>query len=33
MNGFSLHAAVRAGADERQALEQLYRYTSPGAGQ
>ena len=26
MNGFSLHAAVRCGADERQALEQLCRY-------
>ena len=25
-NGFSLHAAVRCGADERQALEQLCRY-------
>lgn len=26
IDGFSLHAAVRCGADERQALEQLYRY-------
>ena len=26
MDGFSLHAAVRCGADERQALEQLCRY-------
>jgi hypothetical protein len=26
MNGFSLHAAVRCGADERQALERLCRY-------
>jgi hypothetical protein len=26
INGFSLHAAVRCGADERQALEQLCRY-------
>lgn len=26
MNGFSLLAAVRCGADERQALEQLCRY-------
>ncbi len=26
MEGFSLHAAVRCGADERQALEQLCRY-------
>jgi hypothetical protein len=25
-DGFSLHAAVRCGADERQALEQLCRY-------
>ena len=25
-NGFSLHAAVRCGADDRQALEQLCRY-------
>ena len=25
-NGFSLHAAVRSGADDRQALEQLCRY-------
>ena len=25
MQGFSLHAAVRCGADERQALEQLCR--------
>ena len=25
-NGFSLHAAVRCGADERKALEQLCRY-------
>ena len=26
IEGFSLHAAVRCGADERQALEQLCRY-------
>ena len=26
MYGFSLHAAVRSGADERQALEQLCRH-------
>ena len=26
INGFSLHAAVRCGADDRQALEQLCRY-------
>ena len=26
MRGFSLHAAVRCGADDRQALEQLCRY-------
>jgi len=26
MNCFSLHAAVRCGADERRALEQLCRY-------
>ena len=26
MQGFSRHAAVRCGADERQALEQLSRY-------
>ena len=26
MQGFSLHAVVRWGADERQALEQLCRY-------
>ena len=26
IDGFSLHAAVRCGADERQALEQLCRY-------
>ncbi len=26
MQGFSLHAAVRCGADERQAQEQLCRY-------
>jgi hypothetical protein len=26
IDGFSLHAAVRAGADDRQALEQLCRY-------
>lgn len=26
MNGFSLHAAVRRGADERQVREQLCRY-------
>lgn len=28
-NGFSLHAALRCAADDRQALEQLCRYTSP----
>jgi hypothetical protein len=34
INGFSLHAAVRCGSDERQALEQLCRYINPpGAGQ
>ncbi len=26
IDGFSLHAAVRCGADDRQALEQLWRY-------
>jgi hypothetical protein len=26
INGFSMRAAVRCGADDRQALEQLYRY-------
>lgn len=26
MQGFSLHAAVRCDADDRQALEQLCRY-------
>jgi Putative transposase len=26
IDGFSLHAAVRCGADDRQALEQLCRY-------
>jgi hypothetical protein len=26
VNGFSLHTAVRYGADDRQALEQLFRY-------
>lgn len=26
IDGFSLHAAVRRGADDRQALEQLCRY-------
>ena len=26
VQGFSLHAAVRCGADDRQALEQLCRY-------
>ena len=26
MNGFSLHAAVRCGADARKSLEQLCRY-------
>ena len=31
IGGFSLHAAVRCGADDRQALEQLCRYTSRGA--
>jgi hypothetical protein len=32
-NGFSLHAAVRCAADDRQALEQLCRYiTSPALG-
>ena len=31
-NGFSLHAAVRCAADDRQALEQLCRYiTCPAA--
>ena len=31
MQGFSRHAAVRCGADDRQALEQLCRYiTRPG---
>lgn len=28
MQGFSLHVAVRCGAEDRQALEQLYRYTT-----
>jgi hypothetical protein len=33
MHGFSLHAAVRCGADDRQALEQLCRYiTRPASG-
>ena len=27
IDGFSLHAAVRCGADDREALEQLCRYT------
>ena len=30
-NGFSLHAAVRCGADDRQALDQLCRYTTRAA--
>ena len=29
IDGFSLHAAVRCGADDRQALEQLCRYITP----
>ena len=34
IDGLSLHAAVRCGADDRQALEQLCRsITRPGAGQ
>lgn len=34
INGFSLHADVRCGADDRQALEQLCRYiTRPGISQ
>jgi hypothetical protein len=34
IDGFSLHAAVRCGADDRQALEQLCRYIiTLGAGQ
>ena len=33
IDGFSLHAAVRCGADDRQALEQLCRYIPPGTGQ
>ena len=34
IDGFSLHAAVRCGADERQALEQLCRYiTRPAANE
>jgi len=28
IDGFSLHAAVRCGADDRQALEQLCSYIS-----
>ena len=28
IDGFSLHAAVRCGADDRQALEQLWRYVT-----
>ena len=31
VQGFSPHAAVRCGADERQRLEQLCRYTTPPA--
>ena len=31
IDGFSLHAAVRCGADDRQALEQLCRYTTRSA--
>ena len=30
-NGFSLHAAVRCGADDRQAMEQLCRYITRSA--
>ena len=30
-NGFSLHAAVRCAADDRQALEQLCRYITRSA--
>lgn len=26
IDGFSLHVAMRCGADDRQALEQLFRY-------
>ena len=34
IDGFSLHAAVHCGADNRQALDQLCRYiTPPGTGQ
>ena len=29
-HGFSLHAAVRCGADQRKALEHLCRYITPG---
>ena len=31
IDGFSLHAAVRCGADDRQALAQLCRYLTPEA--
>jgi hypothetical protein len=31
ISGFSLHAAVRCRADDRQALEQLCRYITPPA--
>ena len=31
INGFSLHAAVRCGADERKSLEQLCRYITRSA--
>ena len=30
-NGFSLHAALRCGADDRQALEQLCLHVTPQA--
>ena len=30
IDGFSLHAAVRCAADDRQALERLCRYKRPG---
>jgi len=32
-NGFSLHAAVRCGADDRDALEAVSLHHPPGAGQ
>ena len=32
IDGFSLHAAVRCAADDRQALEQLCRYITRPAG-